>query len=120
MIENGSNDIANAEVTAVMPSYVQWLDNTSGVGELTYDSTRHILKWKVNSVDAYDAAFASFQVAIKPSKSQVGETPVLLREQQFKAEDKFTGTVVRHASPAITTEIPKSKEYKKGNGRVVE
>jgi hypothetical protein len=120
MIENGSNDISDAVITAVLPSYVTWLDQTSGTGRLSYDSAQRTLTWKVNSVDAYDAVFSSFQVAITPSKTQIGESPILLKEQNLKAQDRFTGTVVRSSAPAVSTEMSQEAGHPRDNGRVVE
>lgn len=120
MIENGSNPITNAVVTAVLPSYVTWKDQTSGAGDLSYDPVRHIVTWKAGSVAGNAASFGSFQVSLLPSQSQIGETPVLVGEQQLQATDQFTGTTVRSSSYAITTEMSPETGQPKNNGRVVQ
>jgi hypothetical protein len=120
MIENGSNDISDAVTTATLPSYVTWLEQTSGAGDVSYDPARRIVTWAVGSVDANAAAFGSFQVALTPSKSQINSTPTLLGEQRMKATDLFTGTVVRDVSAAITTEMSLEAGHPKDNGRVIE
>lgn len=120
MIENGSNDIANAVTTATLPSYVTWLEQTSGAGDVTYDPSRRTVTWLVGAVDANAAAFGSFQVSLSPSKSQIGSTPTLLEDQRMKADDLFTGIVVRSENAAITTEMSTEAGHLKGNGRVIE
>jgi len=120
MIENGSNDIADVVTTATLPSYVTWLDKTSGAGDISYDPSRRVVTWKVGGVDANAASFGSFQVSLLPSLSQVGLTPVLLSEQRLKATDLFTGTVVRDVNSAITTEMSLEAGHSRDNGRVVE
>jgi len=120
MVENGSNDIADAVTTATLPSYVTWLEQTSGAGDITFDPTRRIVTWSTGSVDANAAAFGSFQVSLLPSKSQIGSTPTLLGEQRMKATDLFTGTTVRSVNSAITTEMSTEAGHPKDNGRVIE
>lgn len=120
MVENTTNDISNTVVTAVLPSYVTWLDNTSGAGSLTYDPTQRLVTWNAGSVAANAAAFSSFQVQLLPSKTQINTAPVLVNEQRMRATDLFTGEVVRATNPAITTQMSTETGYDKENGRVVE
>ena len=120
MVKNGSNDITQTAVTATLPTYVTWENQTTGAGDISYDSVKRTVTWNVGSVDANAAAFASFQIDIVPSKSQIGTTPTLVSEQRLRANDRFTGTVVRDVSPAVTTEMSPEGGHSKGNGRVQE
>ncbi len=120
MIQNGSNDISNAVVTAALPPYVTWTGNTSGAGTISYDEVRRVVTWAAGDIKANAATFASFQVAIIPSKTQIDTTPVVIGEQRLKATDLFTNTVVRSVSPAITTEMSTETGYERGNGRILE
>jgi len=120
MAENGTNDMSDVSVTATLPSYVTWLDNTSGAGSFTYDSVQRVITWNAGDVDANGAAFGSFQIGFVPSKTQIGTAPVLVGEQRLKGTDLFTGTVVRDTNPAITSEMSLETGYPKDNGRVVE
>lgn len=120
MVENGTNEISNVVTTATLPSYVTWLDQTSGTGGIAYDSARRTITWTVNSVGANAAAFGSFQVSLLPSKSQIGTSPTLLGQQRMKADDQFTGAVVRGVNAAITTEMSQEAGHPRDNGRVTE
>ena len=120
MIENGSNDISEAVTSATLPSYVTWLEQTSGAGTISYNPSLRIVTWEAGSVDANSASFASFQVSLLPSKSQIGITPTLLDVQRMKATDLFTGTVVRSTNAAITAEMSQEAGHSRDNGRVVE
>ncbi len=120
MIENGSNAISDTVVTAVLPSYVTWKDQTSGAGTVNYNPTDRSITWTVGSVEGNAAAFAAFQIALTPSKSQVGTAPVLVKEQRLKANDLFTGTVVRDVMSAVTSEMSLETGYERDNGRVVQ
>lgn len=120
MAENGTNDISETVVTAILPSYVTWVNKTSGSGVMSYDPTQRVVTWDAGSVDANAAAFGSFQIELLPSKSQIGITPVIVGEQRLKAKDLFTGQIVRSVSQAITTEMSTETGQPKGNGRVIE
>jgi len=120
MIENGSNNVSNVVTIATLPSYVTWLEQTSGAGDFVYDSAQRTVTWNVSSVDANAAAFGSFQVSLLPSSSQIGTAPTLVGQQRMKANDQFTGTVVRSVNAAITTEMSEEAGHARENGRVVE
>jgi hypothetical protein len=100
----GSNDTANATVSATLPSYVTWVGETGGDGNLTYSASTRTVEWKIGNLDANDTADGTFQVSILPSTSQIGTTPTLVGTQNLRAEDRFTGTVIRTSANALTTE----------------
>ncbi len=120
MVDNGTNDISGGLVTATLPSYVVWQNKTAGTGTFTYDQVKRTVTWNVGNVESQSQVMGSFQVSFTPSKSQLGTSPTLLEEQFFRADDLFTGVVVRATSPAVTTEISTEAGYPRGNGRVVE
>jgi len=120
MAENGTNDMAETVVTTSLPSYVSWEDNVSGTGSIEYDSVRRLITWDAGSVDSNSAVFTSFQVRLSTSKTQIGSTPTLVKEQRLRAKDLFTGIVVRDTNPSITTEMSTETGYPEGNGKVVE
>ena len=114
-INNGSNTVANTTVTATLPSYVTWLDNTGGAGSWDYNPATRAIVWSVGELGSTAEAIGSFQVSILPSSSQVGTTPTLVNEQQLRAVDKFTGSDVQTRNDAVTTKVDSSS----GDGRVV-
>jgi hypothetical protein len=118
--ENGSNNIANTSVTATLPSYVNWLSKTAGVGTFDFNPSTRTVEWKAGSLSASAESKGFFQVSILPSSSQIGKTPTLVSDLRLKADDNFTGTSVRTTAPAVTTEMPESSSYDRGNGSVEE
>lgn len=114
----GENDIVDGQVTTSLPTYVEWLDNYTGSGEVSYNQVNKTITWTVGSLSARDASELTFAVAIQPSASQVGQTPVLVNTQQFRATDRYTGTVVRGESAVISTELSSDLGYDRGNGEV--
>ncbi len=120
MIQNGSNEINNAEVTASLPPYVEWLGDSSGSGDLTFNEVNRVITWDAGSIDGNSSAVISFQVSLLPSTSQIDTTPTLLGTQRMKATDGFTGEVVRTEHISLTTELSRESGYDPGNGRVIE
>lgn len=105
VLENGSNDITNAEVSASLPSYVTWLDITSSGDDVSFNNATREVTWDAGDVSAGGNEAASFQISVLPSISQVGTVPTIVGEQRLRAEDRFTGTVIRSTAPALTTRI---------------
>lgn len=120
MIENGTNEITDTEVTASLPPYVTWLDQFSGTGNMTFNPVNRVITWKPGPIEANVSAFVSFQVKMLPSQNMIGTSPTLLGEQRLKATDRFTGTVVRSTHKALLTELSSESGFKSGNGRVTE
>jgi len=120
ILENGSNDITDAEMTATLPSYVTWLNAVSPEGAVTYNQTSRQLTWNIDDLDAGSRTQASVQVSLLPSRSQIGTVPTLVEAQRFEATDRFTGTTIRSQAPALTTELYDDRGADEESGKVVE
>jgi hypothetical protein len=118
VVENGSNGITDAIVTASLPAYVSWMNITEGGGKVTYNPTNRTIEWAAGDIDANGETYTSFQVSLLPRALQVGTIPTLVSEQRIKATDKFTGTVVRATNPPITTKLPSESGENDESGRV--
>lgn len=118
VVENGSNDVSDAVVTASLPAYVSWLDVVEGAGKINYNPTTRSIEWVAGDIEANAEAYTSFQVSILPRSLQVGTTPTLLSEQRIKAVDSFTGTVVRDSNAPISTKLLSESGSDEASGRV--
>lgn len=101
----GSNDLAEAEVTATIPPYVDWLDLVTAGDEVRYNAQTRTLTWVIGNLAAHAEAYVGMQVSFLPESSHVGQMPTILNTQRFKAVDRYTGTTVRAEAPAITTDL---------------
>ncbi len=119
-VKNGTNPVTGAEVTASMPAYVTWLDRTSDDNVTTYNPANRTVKWSIGELKANEYKEVWIQVALKPSLSQVNQTPTLLESQRFRATDRFTGTAVRDEAPALTTSLTNDPDNDLRDGRVRE
>jgi hypothetical protein len=119
-VKNGTNPVTDAEVTASMPAYVAWLDRTSDDDAVSYNSQNRLLSWDIGDMKANEYKEVWVQVALKPSLSQVGQSPTLLESQRFRATDRFTGTTVRDEASALTTALRDDPNSDLRDGRVRE
>lgn len=126
-ITNASNDLKDIEVTAVLPVGIEWQDayiipeNTG----LEYNGRTKEMVWKIDKLPAATGFLipvyeAVFQIAITPSITQVGTTPVLSDESSLKGTDVFTKEMLESFSSAIPAYLPDDLTVDKRDGMVVE
>jgi len=118
-VQTGTNAVTGAEVVAVMPQYVRWLDLVSDGDTVTYNATSRTLRWVIGDINANSEVYVAIQISFLPSISQIGTAPVLLETQRFRATDRFTGTVVETQHPAITTSLLYEGDASLEDGRVL-
>lgn len=110
-VSNNSNNLENARITALIPSYVNWKNKVNPSSEnYSYDENSRTLTWNLGNVSSgvgngSNARELSFQVGLFPSLSQVGQSPSLLRNVVFTADDTFAETEIQIQGNAPTTKI---------------
>lgn len=122
-LSNSSNSVSGAKVSAVLPAYARWMEKWSPASErVSYNAIGGEVVWDAGDI-APGAGFGtsprelSFQVALLPSLSQVGSSPVIVGEAVAEGYDRFAGASVRsNVRPALTTA---SLEEGGGSGAVV-
>jgi hypothetical protein len=109
-LSNAFNDLANARVSATLPSYMTFLKNISPSNEnVSYDAVSGSLVWEVGDVKSGVGIGGApreveFQVAIVPPDNLSGTTPIVVGEASAQGDDKFTGRQVISATrPPLTT-----------------
>lgn len=105
-VKNSSNAIANASVSAVLPPYVTYKTGQAGV---TYDVPSRTVRWSLGELKAGTgyataAQSASFQVALNPSISQVGQAPALTGTAQLSGTDRYAQIQVSAQAQGPTTQ----------------
>jgi hypothetical protein len=125
-LTNGSNPLSNVKVTATLPSYMKWVNNSSPASEkITYNPIGGTIVWDVGDLKS-DTGFSnspreiSFQIAITPSASQVGTTPTLISETTATGDDNFAGQSVQSGTvKPLTTDLTTDIGFLPGQGKVV-
>lgn len=103
LVQSKGSAVADATVTATLPSYVTYTESTSGAGSFSYDSASRTVTWKAGDLAAGGTAQGLFQVSLTPSTSQKGTAPELTSEVSFSGYDRFAGVQVSaSASPATS------------------
>lgn len=102
-VNNSSNAVANASVSAALPSYVRFVDG-SAVGGVGYNPVGGVVTWTVGDLEANQTKSVTFQVAVTPSLSQVGQSVTVVSDQRVYGFDRFTRTQLERSIPALTTQ----------------
>ena len=102
-VKNSSNIVASAAVTAVLPSYVDFVSGQSGI---TYDPGSRTVVWAIGDLGAgagytTQAPTGSFTVTLHPSLSQVNERPPLVGASALSGTDRFAQTGVSATAPEV-------------------
>jgi hypothetical protein len=104
IVGNSQNAVANAVVSAVLPSYVRFTGVVSPGEAVTYNAVGGIVTWKVGDISEGGARTASFQIGVTPSLSQAGKAPTVLSDQRVAALDRFAGIQIESTASPLTTQ----------------
>ena len=124
-LSNSSNSISGAQARAVLPIYVSWVGKTQGSNEnVTYNEVTREVIWNIGSVSSGTGLNsnreASFDIELKPSLSQVGSVPQLMKDVSLSGTDSFTNTLIKSTGEPITTTLTNDPNFQNGDDQVVE
>lgn len=122
-VNNSSNSIANATVSATLPPYVTFNSAQAGSG-VTYNAPSRTVSWSLGDIKAgagYTSAprTAAFQVTLLPSASQVGQAPALTSGATLSGQDRFAQVQVSGVAVAPTTVLSGDSAYQTNMGQVL-
>lgn len=116
------NSVAGATVRAVLPSYVRFVGATSpSDGSITYDPNSRSVTWAAGEVQAgtkNSPKQGAFQVALLPSTTQRGTSPVLMSTITYTGTDRFTRRTLSGAAPDVSTQTTGDPAYQGTQGVV--
>lgn len=124
-LSNTSNTITGAQAKSVLPIYVDWIDSLTGGNEkISYNEVTREVIWDIGTVRpnvGFDSnREASFMISLKPSLSQVGSVPQLMKEIYLSGQDSFAGVPIKSKYGSISTMLLNDPAFKNGNQRVVQ
>ena len=118
-LANTANAVAGAKVTATLPSNVRFTGvSTPADGSVSYNATTRTVSWAPGDVAAGASLTAAFQVALLPSASERGTSPVLIANQAFSGTDRFTKQTVAGTASDLTTEVRNDPNDQPNLGKV--
>lgn len=97
---NNTNAVANASVSAVLPSYVEWVGSDDP--NVSFNEVGGIITWTVGGIEAGELKNTSLSVKFTPSLSQSGDVPTIISDQRIYGFDRFTRSQIERALPILT------------------
>lgn len=123
-ITNSANTLSGAKATAILPTYVEWMDSFYPTNDgLSYDDSTRTVTWDMGQVvsgTGFTGASRtmSFQVRLNPSISQIGSILKLLLDTNVSARDTFTGESLTTSKSAVSTNLQNDQNFPKDGGIV--
>lgn len=117
-VENRASAVADATVSATLPSYVSYVGITTGAGSFSYNEKSRVVSWTVGDLAAGARAKGFFKVSLIPSTSQRGGAPALTSEASFSGYDRFAGVQISAKADPATTETTRDPGYVSSMGTV--
>jgi hypothetical protein len=109
---NSVNTIAGAKATMTLPPYVRFSKNIDPAdANITYDESSRSVTWTIGELASGKKAQAAFQVALLPSVSQSGTSPIVVSEQVFSGTDRFTKKDIMTTASLLTTQMTTDSSY---------
>jgi hypothetical protein len=118
------NPLAAVTASAILPPSVTWTGTIVPSTEtISYSADTGVVTWNIGSLPKATSTpksrTVSFQVKVKPTKSQVGSPLTLLGETIVTATDTVTQTTIETKKPGLTTRFDTDPIYTEGADRVV-
>lgn len=122
-VNNSSNSIANATVSASLPPYVTFVSTPAGSG-ITYNAPSRTVSWSLGDIKAGagytgPARTAAFQVRLLPSALQAGQAPALTTGATFSGQDRFAQVQLQATAGAPTTMLSGDSGFQSNMGQVL-
>lgn len=123
-IKPTENPLSRVTASASIPAGAVWTGViVPATEDIQYNPDSRIVTWNIGSMPRATATVrsksVSFQVKVKPTKSQIGNEPLLLGETSISAIDAVTNTTISSTRPQLTTTLATDPAYTTGLERVV-
>lgn len=125
-LSNSSNNVVKGVVHSSLPSWMRFVGPVSPTDEdLSYNPVTKDITWNVGNISkgvgiTSASREVSFQVAITPSLSQVGTSPVIINDAVLTGHDDFANVDVKVNKPVLYTRLTSDASLPLGGERVVE
>ncbi len=125
-VTNTSNNISKAQVRSSLPPWVRFVGTISPITEdLKYNASTKEIIWNIDKIPkgtglSSEGKQVYFQVALLPSLSQVGTTPVVVNDAVFTGFDDFAKVNVRVNKTSLNTRLANDPQFPASGERVVE
>ncbi|MES2216339.1 MAG: hypothetical protein V4481_03515 [Patescibacteria group bacterium] len=120
-VDNTSNPVSNAKVTATLPPNVKWVNAINPAAEdISYDKNTSTITWNIGQVSTYTRSGSrtkevAFQVSLEPNLPQAGEAVTLVTQAILTASDDFAGVLLGDKQDPLTTRFSTDPSFKQGD-----
>lgn len=119
--KNTVNAVAGTKAGMVLPQNVRFTGSVSpSDGSLIYNSSTREVIWTVGDMGTASQKQMAFQVALLPSYSEKGTSPVLVGEQSIVGTDRFIQAQVKMTHPSVNARTTSDPAYISSYGVVSE
>lgn len=125
-LSNTANFISGAVVKSSLPPRVNFVGGISPSGEnLVFNPSTRELIWNIGGVQKGAGITnadreVSFQVSINPSSSEVGSSPILVKDATLTGHDDFANVDVRATKGQLNTRLSSDLSFPADGDKVVE
>jgi hypothetical protein len=125
-VTNSSNDVEDARVEAILPSYVEWLNKFKPASiNFQYDNLNRRVSWDIGTLPAgtgvlSPAKYVAFQVGLTPSAPQINQVVTLINQSLVTGKDSFTGADLKTSDAQIGSDVPDDPTITWDKGRVTQ
>ncbi len=123
---NAVNALSDVKVTAGLPSYARWTGKIlPRDANISFNEERGEVVWDAGSVPpgtglVRPAKEVAFQVALAPSVSQIGSSPILMGKTILEAKDNFINEILKEEKNPLTTRLFSDPKFKQEEAAVGE
>ncbi len=124
-VDNVSNNISNAKVTASLPAYVRWSGNVSPNTEsVSFDNNSGTVSWNIGSMNSRSnnssgRRSVAFQISMLPGTDLIGSSPSLVGAATFTATDNYTNSQLQSNQDPLLTSFSTDPAFKLNDGIIV-
>jgi len=127
-LANSSNDLENVQIKTILPQGITWSNyyiNSVSNSTISHNDRTNEIIWEIKKVPAGTGVVLPiyeliFQIGLRPSINQVGQTPTLVNESSSEGRDTFTGNTLKAFTPEVDTSLPDDPKIGYGQGKVIE
>jgi hypothetical protein len=123
-LSNSINNVNQAQAKSILPIYVDFIGPLGVGGEkISFNEVTREVIWDIGTVSPIGSSSSnrevSFIVSLRPSVSQVGSVPQLMKSITLTGKDEFSGGLLKNSANPVTTSLMNDPTFGDLSGQVV-
>jgi hypothetical protein len=122
-LSSSTSGLKDATVTAELPSYVTWKNETfPGTEDISYNAVTREVTWSPGTIDegGNGQKKAYFKIGFTPTATHIGINPPVVSTAYLSAKDAFTDASISKTMGQLTSSLWQDSGYDANNDKVVE